>query len=224
MLREAGKKMVIGTRGRLRRQGNGGKRFVHRVRCVRWVAGGLLGYADAVEAQRGEVAQRAVLGSGAGEGEMKTTIGYVLVSKTVHIRPNACGKPGCVDGFEPKTYRSLLCPIPERPGCHARCVRDPRELAQHPDCQQWQRDYDAWYKAHHHEEHTGGTRLGPLHHFGDCKTLLHRGPRRKDARIIEIDHGTAQDLGLPTCKECAARMRPFEKQFEKAEAVPAREP
>jgi hypothetical protein len=138
-----------------------------------------------------------------------SAVGYVLVSQTYHVRPNAC--PSCPSG--PKSRFIDRCEPPERPGCHARCVRDPRELAEHPECQEWQRQYDAWYEAHYHEEPTGGTRLGPLHYFSDCRTLTHRGPRRADARIVSLDFETATALGLPLCKECKAKMAPFEQEF-----------
>ena len=85
-----------------------------------------------------------------------------------------------------------------------------------PECLEWRRQYDAWLAIHLSERPTGGTRLGPLHYFGDCNTLLKRGPRRDDARIVEIDPETARKLGLPVCKACAAKMAPFEKQFDAA--------
>lgn len=81
-----------------------------------------------------------------------------------------------------------------------------------PEYRAWGSQYKAWEQAHLGERATGGTRLGPLHYFSDCRTLTMRGPRRKDARIIALDSGVAEDLGLPLCKECAAKMAPFEAQ------------
>ena len=145
---------------------------------------------------------------------MNTSIGYVLVSKTVHVRQNACGAPGCGD-LDPKyhSYPVYCYPPPNNLRCHASCVHDPKLLAQHPECQEYRRACDAWHAAHHHEESTGGTRLGPLHYFGDCNTLLKRGPRRSDARIVTLDAATAETLGLPVCKECRKKMAPFEEQM-----------
>jgi len=93
-------------------------------------------------------------------------------------------------------------------------------LERHPECQEWERQFAAWTAAHKSEEPTGGTRLGPLHYFRDCKTLRTRGPRRKDARIIALTPEVARDLDLHVRKECTARMAPFEQQFTKTkEAV-----
>jgi hypothetical protein len=145
--------------------------------------------------------------------EQNTTVGYVLVSHVHQTVWRSCGKPNC--GPNPVSG----CRFPERPGCHARCIRDARELAQHPDCQEWQKAFEAWQEAHYHSIQQGGTRLGPLHYFRDCRTLATRGPRRKDARIVALDPGTAEDFGLPTCKECTARMAPLEAQFDNSVAV-----
>src|SRR5258706_1602106 len=93
-----------------------------------------------------------------GRKTMETNVGYVLVSKTMRGDWHHC--PDCASQLR-------LCPIPETPGCHAACVRDPKLLAEHPDCQAWQRKYEDWVTAHRTEEHTGGTRLGPLHYFSD---------------------------------------------------------
>jgi len=144
-----------------------------------------------------------------------SAIGYVLVSHTYKTSWRSCGLIGC--GTSPVTG----CPYPETPACHARCVHHHEELEKHPECQDWQRRYNGWYEAHHHEEATA-TRLGPLHYFRECKTLTHRGPRRADAEIVALDAETAKMFRLTMCKECAAKMAPFEKQFpnvERAEPV-----
>lgn len=70
-----------------------------------------------------------------------------------------------------------------------------------------------WQKSHQTEEPTGGTRIGPLHYFSECGILLRPGPRRKDARVVSIDAGMANLLGLPICKECIRKMAPFEEQM-----------
>jgi hypothetical protein len=133
---------------------------------------------------------------------MDTEIGYVIVSQVYSYPFRKC--PNCTD---------ISCEQPRRPGCHARCVVSPRLLEEHPDCQEWQRKMAEWTAAHTEAVHTGGTRLGPLHHFQDCKILLRRAPRREDARVIPIDSQTAALLNLPLCKECKKRMAPFEEQF-----------
>ena len=141
------------------------------------------------------------------------TVGYVLVSRTVRVRDRSCGKAGCVQWKPGMGYQEAsLCPMPERPGCRAVCLHG-RAADQHPECQEYERELAEWQAAHQYEEPTGGTRLGPLHYFGDCRTLLHRGPRRADARIVELDANVAEQLGLPVCKECAAKMAPFEAEI-----------
>src|SRR6266436_8140847 len=122
---------------------------------------------------------------------MNATIGYVLVSHTHRVIWGVpCGAAHC--------FNFRLCPEPVRPYCHAACVHRADLLAQHPECQRW----EAWQRAHRREEPTGGTRLGPLHYFSDCQTLLKRGPRREDARVVPLESGVAEALGLPLCKEC----------------------
>ncbi len=138
---------------------------------------------------------------------MNNAIGYVLVSKTCRSVMHACDAQGCG-----RDYR--YCATPKRPGCQSVCVHHPARLEEHPECQQWQRDYAAWVAAHFTDEPTGGTRLGPLHYFSDCRTLLKRGPRRADARIVPMDSVTAEALGLPTCKECQRKMAPLEAQMD----------
>lgn len=133
------------------------------------------------------------------------TVGYALVSRvyrTIMRSCENCGKRGQWD----------VCPPPKRPGCHATCVRDPRLLAQHPECQEWQRDYDAWETTHYYQEPNGGTRLGPLHYFSDCKRLAPRN-RREDAKVIELDSAMVQALDLPPCKECRAKLAGYEEQM-----------
>lgn len=147
---------------------------------------------------------------------MTTTVGYALVSQTHRVAWRPCSLCG-------PTWRDRCAP-PKRPACHAACVPHAERLAEHPECQEWQRRYDAWYAAHHGEEPTGGTRLGPLHYFADCQTLLKRGPRRKDARIVSLESATAAALGLPVCKECAAKMAPFEEQLQEATTYRAQTP
>lgn len=147
---------------------------------------------------------------------MTTTVGYVLVSQVYRKSVGGCGKPGCGDG----RYVSDICKPPKLPACRAVCVHTPSLLDQHPECQEYERELAAWQQAHFCEEPTGGTRLGPLHYFRDCHTLNHRGPRRKDARIIELDSGVAEDLGLPVCKECHEKMAPLEQQFAMAPVSP----
>ncbi len=148
---------------------------------------------------------------------MNTKVGYVLVShvySTSLIRCSACASSGS---------RTDFCPQPRRPLCHAACVRDPKLLAEHPECQEWQRAEEAWVAAHVTEERTGGTRLGPLHYFADCPTLGKRGHRRADARIIAINSDMAQALDLDVCKHCQAQMAPFETQMQIVDGVHAGE-
>jgi hypothetical protein len=126
-------------------------------------------------------------------------VGYVLVSQTHHILEKCCGKPNC------GLYPLGLCPIPGHvePAGQRRCTpyRGSR------DCAAYQR----WYTEHHEEIPTGGTRLGPLHYFSDCRTLLYRGPRRKDARIVGLPLETIALLSLPVCKECASKLSEMER-------------
>lgn len=144
---------------------------------------------------------------------METQVGYVLVSKVARTRVRDCEE--CK--FQPHGY----CPPPPRPGCHAVCVPSPSLLSQHPECQEWLRKYQAWEKVHYFTEHTGGTRLGPLHYFSDCHTLLKRGPRRAEtSRIVPLDAEAVRVLDLPVCKECKSKMAPFEAQLP---AVPEEE-
>ncbi len=144
-----------------------------------------------------------------------SAVGYVLVSKTMRQHYRNC--PNC------KSHAHGFCPMPDRPRCHASCVRDPRMLEQHPECQEWEKRQAAWVAAHYTEEHTGGTRLGPLHYFSDCRTLLKRGPRRADARIVPMDMEMVRALDLPICKECISKMLPFESQVQASSTHESRE-
>lgn len=135
---------------------------------------------------------------------MNTTVGYVLVSPTRTVGYARC--PDC-----PPNRR---CESPPYPQCRLSCVHDPRALALHPECQAYDKATAEWNRKHPQEWfHTGGTRLGPLHYFKDCITLLKRGPRSPEARVVALDPGIAQDFGLPLCKECQAKMAPFESQL-----------
>jgi hypothetical protein len=86
-------------------------------------------------------------------------------------------------------------------------------MGESPEYRGWQARYEEWDAAHTKREPTGGTRLGPSHYFRDCDTLLHRGPRGPEARIVALDFETAQALRLPICKECKAKMASFERQI-----------
>lgn len=132
------------------------------------------------------------------------TVGFVLVSQVYRTVHHSCGAPGC--------GTPNICSIPERPRCQAVCVQDPKLLGQHPGCQEWQRRYEFWVDAHYTQELNGGTRLGPLHYFSDCQWVKKPRNARPDARIVEVDAETASALRLPICKECAAKMAPFENQ------------
>ena len=144
---------------------------------------------------------------------MNEAVGYVLVSQVYRSVRGGCGKPGCTGRWKE------TCPQPERPKCHAVCLNHRNVLEPDPECLEYERLMDQWSRDHIFEEATGGTRMGPLHYFSDCHTLLHRGPRRKDSRIVALDLGTIQDLGLPTCKECAAKMAPLEREMQETEVT-----
>lgn len=130
---------------------------------------------------------------------MTTNTGYVLVSQVFKTTLNSC--PKC-------THSEHICETPFYASCSPA-----RDLLATTNPEQRRRAWEDWRTAHETEEPTGGTRLSPLHYFSDCQTLLKRGPRRKDARIVEMAPDVAQSLGLPLCKECKARMAPFERQF-----------
>ncbi len=144
------------------------------------------------------------------------TIGYALVSKTVHVRRCSCGKEGCGPRWD------QFCPAPQRPqGATPICVPSRGSiLAEDSEQAAYARRYEVWDAAHTVEEPTGGTRVGPLHYFGDCTTLLKRGPRRTDSRIVEFTAEIAEILGLPICKECTRKMAPFEAQVSARDAEP----
>ena len=135
---------------------------------------------------------------------MNTSVGYVLVSQVFKTEWKTC--PNC---RSPKW--DGRCAPPKQPRCHAVCIPHQELLAQHPECQQYQRDFEAWHAAHFYEASTGGTRVGPLHYFSDCTTLLKRGPRRADARIVPVTSEMAAAFAFPICKECAAKMAPLEQ-------------
>lgn len=132
-------------------------------------------------------------------------VGYVLVSQVVHGSVfNSCGRHGCVS-WDKK------CPYPERPrGSTAVCVPSRSALLAGPD-KQYAEALAQYHREHYHEEPTGGTRLGPLHYFHDCHTLLKRGgARRKDARIIGVTIEMISLLQLPVCKQCYAKIAEME--------------
>ncbi len=134
----------------------------------------------------------------------KAGAGYVVASQVYSSRWESCGKLGCM---APGEWRA--CKPPQAPaGVFPTCSPSRQLMEQHPD---YFKAYDQWVSEHRKEHHTGGTRLGPFHYFSDCNTLLHKGPRRADARIVALDHDVAKALNLPTCKACATRMAELEK-------------
>src|SRR5579863_7621059 len=143
---------------------------------------------------------------------MNTTVGYVLVGQPHESYQHPCQNPDCTKGPDG------VCDYPKRPACHARCLRDPA-LHNHAECEQWQREYDAWVEAHFSERPTGRTVLGPLHYFADCLMIVKgANRRRKDSRMVELDLAMIQLLNLPVCWRCQARMAPLENQFTETQA------
>jgi hypothetical protein len=137
-------------------------------------------------------------------------IGHAIVSRVIGSRWAKC--PACGPGVG----CIGMCNPPKQPGCHARCARDPdpAALEAHPECREYVAALARWEVAHHLEFDTSGRRVGPLHYFQDCKLLSRKSSRRGDAKVISFDADTASCLGLAVCKECVARMAPFEKQIE----------
>jgi hypothetical protein len=134
---------------------------------------------------------------------VKQTIGYALVSQVFSTYRHGCDKPGC------GTYGPYhgVCEYPKAPACHGACIPHAHRLEEHPECQEYQRAMAKWNADHFSERPTGGTRVGPLHYFRDCRTLTTRGnARRKDSRIVEFDDEAVEALQLPICKECVAKM------------------
>jgi len=141
---------------------------------------------------------------------METNVGYVLVSRTVNYIYRRCVNCESQPGGH--------CPTPTRSGVVVCVPARNAPLSQDSLSQEeFKRRSDQHFEAHFTEECTGGTRLGPLHYFSDCSTLLKRGPRRADARIVSLNAETARALGLPLCKQCKAKMAPFEEQLPAAE-------
>jgi hypothetical protein len=87
-------------------------------------------------------------------------------------------------------------------------------LAEHPECQQYERDYDVWYATHYYNFKQGGTRVGPMHYFRDCRSLRQGDKtKREDARVLELTPELAEALQLQICPQCRERMFPFEAQM-----------
>jgi len=143
-----------------------------------------------------------------------SAVGYVLVSQ-VHTTV----KERCPNW---PTGRRRICPWPKLPRCNAHCLHDEDHARRHPECSQYEIEVREWERAHPDiVVPAGGTRLGPLHYFQDCHTLLHRGPRRSDARIVAVEADVSADFGLPVCKECQSKMAPLERLYRSTEQMEA---
>ena len=142
-------------------------------------------------------------------------VGYAVSSPVTSYGLKQC--PDCPVKPTGAPYRDF-CSQPPRPRCHARCIYDPRELAAHVDCQEYERSMQAWKEAHTHEYREGGTRISAMHFFRDCERMR-RGEkrRRSDARVLELTAEVAQTLQLELCSLCRDRMLPFEQQMKGGE-------
>lgn len=126
---------------------------------------------------------------------MNNEIDFALVSQVHNSARVKCSK--C-----PRGGRYFLCNYPDAPACKAACAHDPEEC-----------DVDAWEKAHPVVAVPNGrTNIGPVHYFRDCKGLKPR--QQGHGRVVGLDAGTIEALGLPVCERCTERMAPLERQMQ----------